>query len=137
MRRWLYKLKLNQDVEFYLTGRKKQTLSRQSDPISTDNSCTDGIWWVKREAPTIKMNIAVLAQSKIFKPGATVQYEVKIGKRRKGITIPFDAVYQNENEYSVYLKNGQRKLVKVGSRLQNRIEIVDGQGKAKSYFDQK
>ena len=132
-----HKLKLNQEVEFYLTGRKNKLYPGkviQLAPIPR----TDGIWWVKREAPTIKMNIAVLAQSKNFQPGATVQYEVKIGKRRKGITIPFDAVYQNEKEYSVYLKNGQRKLVKVGSRLQNRIEIVDGLRQGQIVFwDQK
>jgi len=118
-------LKLYQDVEFYLTGRKNKRYPAKVIQIAPIPR-TDGIWWVKREAPTISMTIDVLAQSKNFQPGSTVQYEVKIGQKRKGITIPFNAVYQNENQYEVYLNNGKKQKVKIGSRQQNKIEILEG-----------
>ena len=63
-----------------------------------------------------------------FQPGSVpVQYEVKIGQKRKGI-LPFHSMlpYQNENQYVVYLKNGKKQNVKLGSRQQNKIEILEG-----------
>ena len=80
------------------------------------------------------MTIAVLAQSKNFQPGSTVQYEVKVGKKHKGVTIPFNAVYQNKDKYEVYLKNGRKTTVKIGSRQQNKIEILEGISEGQTVF---
>ena len=120
-----HKLKLNQNVQFYLTGRKNKLYPGKIVHIAPIPR-TDGIWWVKRESPTINLTIDVLANSKNFQPGSTVQYEVKIGKERKGITIPINAVYQNRNHYEVYVGKGRKQKVKIGRRQHNRIEIIEG-----------
>ena len=89
---------------------------------------------MKREAPTISMTIDVLAQSKNFQPGSTVQYEVKVGKERKGITIPINAVYQMQNQYVVHLGKGRIQKVKLGKRQQSKIEIIEGLSHGQTVF---
>lgn len=122
---YFHHLKLNQEVEFYLTGRKNQRFSGKVIHIAPIPR-TEGLWWVKQKAPTISIIIDVLGESKSFQPGSTVQYEVKLGAKHKGVTIPLEAVYQEGEAYYVYLKNKQKLLVKLGKQKQNRIEIIEG-----------
>ncbi len=128
-----HELELHQNVEFYLTGRKNKRYPGKIINIAPIPR-TDGIWWVKREAPTISMTIDVLAQSKNFQPGSTVQYEVKVGNERKGITIPINAVYQIQNQYVVHLSKGRIQKVKLGKRQQNKIEIIEGLSHGQTVF---
>ncbi len=128
-----HELKLHQNVEFYLTGRKNKRYPGKITHIAPIPR-TDGIWWVKREAPTISMTIDVLAQSKNFQPGSTVQYEVKVGKERRGITIPINAVYQIQNQYVVHLSKGRKQKVELGKRQQNKIEIIKGLSHGQTVF---
>lgn len=118
-------LKLGQNVDFYLTGRKALRYPGKVIHIAPIPR-TEGLWWVKRKSPTISMIIDVQAKSKSFQPGSTVQYEVKVGSERKVTTIPFEAVYQENDSHYVYIQNGVKKPVKLGKRKQNKIEIIDG-----------
>lgn len=118
-------LRRGQSVEFFLTGRTNQRYSGTVIHIAPIPR-REGLWWVKRKSPTLNVIIDVQAQSKSFQPGSTVQYEVKVSPERKVTTIPFEAVYQENENYYVYTQKGVKRAVKLGERQQNKVEIIDG-----------
>ncbi len=75
------------------------------------------------------IRVTIPNQGGQLKPGMSA-YVVLKSKRRRGLSLPIDAVLRDEKGASVWLQTGKNtfknKMVKVGMESGDRIEITDG-----------
>ncbi len=121
-----HRLIRGQDVEFFLSGRRERIFSGILEHISAVPYRTHRL--SRKSAPTIQVLIQVNAKSRSFQPGSSVQYEIQVSPPRKGVTIPFPALYENKGSFYVFTSPTVSgfKEVQPGKRKGGKIEILSG-----------
>ncbi|MCJ8345909.1 hypothetical protein MJH12_10235, partial [bacterium] len=127
-----HRLKKFQKIKFHLKGRTEQEFEGVLTEIGSaprlDGTFSGG-------TPRILVKIMVKAQSKSFQPGSSVQYEVLLSEKRTQLSIPFLALYQDGEQFYVFVDDDQTKVaVKKGLIQDQRVEILSGLNENETVF---
>ena len=91
---------------------KKGTLARKKDPNSKIN--------------VFDIEVAVLNGDERLKPGMSAQARIVISKMDSVLSVPLEAVFEKDGKTVVYMKNKDRRAVKLGRKNDMMIQILDG-----------
>ncbi len=91
---------------------KKGTLARRKDQNSRIN--------------VFDVDVLIKQHDENFKPGMSASCEIVVDRMQDVISVPLEAVFEDQGETFVYLKNKDRRKVEVGQRNDMMIAITDG-----------
>ncbi|RKX28505.1 MAG: hypothetical protein DRP47_04150 [Candidatus Zixiibacteriota bacterium] len=100
------------DVEFQGRVSTISTLARRKESGSKIN--------------VFDVEVTILKHDERLKPGMSASNRIIVERLQDVVSVPLEAVFENEGQTVVYLKNNKSRDVTVGRRNDVRIEVVDG-----------
>jgi RND family efflux transporter MFP subunit len=76
-----------------------------------------------------EINVGILSQSEILKPGMTTSNKIIIRQLADIISVPQEAVFQKRNKHIVFVKNGsgfEEREVELGVKSDDMIAVIKG-----------
>ncbi|MFH1373895.1 MAG: efflux RND transporter periplasmic adaptor subunit [bacterium] len=100
------------DVQYQGLVTKKSTLARKKEYNSRIN--------------VFDVEVSIRDNDERLKPGMSASCFIIIDRTSDVTSVPLEAVFENEGETVVYMKNKKKREVTVGRRNDLAIEIIDG-----------
>ncbi|WP_028767006.1 efflux RND transporter periplasmic adaptor subunit [Shewanella fidelis] len=116
----LQHLRLGQDAEIYANKHTEQTTHATVLRISPI---------VDAQSGTFKVTLSVPNKNATLKAGMFTRVELKYDTHTNVITVPYNALVNQDNEYALYVidgENANRRSVSLGYREADTVEVVSG-----------
>jgi len=116
----LQSLRLGQDAQIFANKHTDETVHAKVLRISPV---------VDAQSGTFKVTLSVPNQKATLKAGMFTRVELRYDTHINVITVPYNAVVNQDNEFALYVidgDNANRRAVSLGYREADTVEIVDG-----------
>ncbi|MDR8523541.1 efflux RND transporter periplasmic adaptor subunit [Shewanella fidelis] len=116
----LQHLRLGQDAEIYANKHTEQTTHATVLRISPV---------VDAQSGTFKVTLSVPNKNATLKAGMFTRVELKYDTHTNVITVPYNALVNQDNEFTLYVidgENANRRSVSLGYREADTVEVVSG-----------
>ncbi|MFV7783632.1 efflux RND transporter periplasmic adaptor subunit [Shewanella marisflavi] len=116
----LQSLRLGQEAELYANKHTKETVHAKVLRISPI---------VDPQSGTFKVTLSVPNQNAQLKAGMFTRVELRYDTHSNVITVPYNAVVNQDNQYALYVVQGDnalRREVSLGYREADTVEVVSG-----------
>ncbi|WP_299789627.1 efflux RND transporter periplasmic adaptor subunit [uncultured Shewanella sp.] len=116
----LQSLRLGQDAQIFANKHTDETVHAKVLRISPV---------VDAQSGTFKVTLSVPNQNATLKAGMFTRVELRYDTHNNVITVPYNAVVNQDNEFALYVIDGDnatRRAVSLGYREADTVEIVDG-----------
>ena len=113
-------LRLGQTAKIYTSHQKNVALNANVFLISPI---------IDTQSGTFKVTLALPNHNAQLKAGMFARVEIRYDTHKNVITVPAQAIIDQDNQYSIYVVNNnkvQKKSVSIGYKEDNTIEIISG-----------
>ncbi len=116
----LESLKLGQDAQIFANKHTQDTVHAQKYCVSAQLLMQSG---------TFKVTLSVPNSDSKLKAGMFTRVELRYDTHNNVITVPYNAVVNQDNEFALYVidgTNANRRSVSLGYREADTVEVVSG-----------